>query len=164
MYKRQGLLPDGPAPVRAHADFPGAPGPYVAALLLFWAVLLLFSPSFGKRHRLLEDHGRYHAAGNNLARPSMLGLFLAGVALCMGLTYCLVPYSTYQRPQVAVDLWNGLSRGFGIQSSLRGGVGSGNSRVNLNSLGARSYTGETVLRVQYQWQEDVYKRQPGDGR
>ena len=117
------------------------------------AVLLLFSPSFGKRHRLLEDHGRYHAAGNNLARPSMLGLFLAGVALCMGLTYCLVPYSTYQRPQVAVDLWNGLSRGFGIQSSLRGGVGSGNSRVNLNSLGARSYTGETVLRVQYQWQE-----------
>ena len=129
------------------------PAPYVAALLLFWAVLLLFSPSFGKRHRLLEDHGRYHAAGNNLARPSMLGLFLAGVALCMGLTYCLVPYSTYQRPQVAVDLWNGLSRGFGIQSSLRGGVGSGNSRVNLNSLGARSYTGETVLRVQYQWQE-----------
>ena len=83
----------------------------------------------------------------------MLGLFLAGVALCMGLTYCLVPYSTYQRPQVAVDLWNGLSRGFGIQSSLRGGVGSGNSRVNLNSLGARSYTGKTVLRVQYQWQE-----------
>ena len=129
------------------------PAPYVVALLLFWAVLLLFSPSFGKRHRLLEDHGRYHAAGNNLARPSMLGLFLAGVALCMGLTYCLVPYSTYQRPQVAVDLWNGLSRGFGIQSSLRGGVGSGNSRVNLNSLGARSYTGETVLRVQYQWQE-----------
>lgn len=129
------------------------PAPYVAALLLFWAVLLLFSPSFGKRHRLLEDHGRYHAAGNNLARPSMLGLFLAGVALCMGLTYCLVPYSTYQRPQVAVDLWNGLSRGFGIQSSLRGGVGSGNSRVNLNSLGARSYTGETVLRAQYQWQE-----------
>lgn len=129
------------------------PAPYVAALLLFWAVLLLFSPSFGKRHRLLEDHGRYHAAGNNLAQPSMLGLFLAGVALCMGLTYCLVPYSTYQRPQVAVDLWNGLSRGFGIQSSLRGGVGSGNSRVNLNSLGARSYTGETVLRVQYQWQE-----------
>ena len=129
------------------------PAPYVAALLLFWAVLLLFSPSFGKRHRLLEDRGRYHAAGNNLARPSMLGLFLAGVALCMGLTYCLVPYSTYQRPQVAVDLWNGLSRGFGIQSSLRGGVGSGNSRVNLNSLGARSYTGETVLRVQYQWQE-----------
>ena len=60
----------------------------LAALLLFWAVLLLFSPSFGKRHRLLEDHGRYHAAGNNLARPSMLGLFLAGVALCMGLTYC----------------------------------------------------------------------------
>lgn len=129
------------------------PAPYVAALLLFWAVLLLFSPSFGKRHRLLEDHGRYHAAGNNLAQPSMLGLFLAGVALCMGLTYCLVPYSTYQRPQVAVDLWNGLSRGFGIQSSLRGGVGSGNSRVNLNSLGTRSYTGKTVLRVQYQWQE-----------
>ena len=32
-------------------------------------------------------------------------------------------------------------------------MGSGNSRVNLNSLGARSYTGETVLRVQYQWQE-----------
>ena len=25
--------------------------------------------------------------------------------------------------------------------------------MNLNSLGARSYTGETVLRVQYQWQE-----------
>ena len=124
------------------------PAPYVAALLLFWAVLLLFSPSFGKRHRLLEDHGRYHAAGNNLARPSMLGLFLAGVALCMGLTYCLVPYSPGGRGPVErpfPGVWHPvLPAGRGGQRQQPG---------ELNSLGARSYTGETVLRVQYQWQE-----------
>ena len=130
------------------------PAPWLAALLLFWAVLLLFSPSFGKRHRLLEDHGRYHAAGNALARPAMLLLFLSGAALCMAFTLWLVPYSTYQRPQIAADLRDGFTNGFGLEASLRGGVGSGNSRVDLNSLGSRSYTGETVLRVHYQWEQE----------
>ena len=130
------------------------PAPYVAALLLFWAVLLLFSPSFGKRHRLLEDHGRYHAAGNALARPAMLLLFLSGAALCMAFTLWLVPYSTYQRPQIAADLRDGFTNGFGLEASLRGGVGSGNSRVDLSALGSRHYTGETALRVKYDWEWD----------
>ena len=42
------------------------PAPFLAALLGFWAVMLLFSPSFGKRHRLLEDHGWFHATGSGL--------------------------------------------------------------------------------------------------
>lgn len=128
------------------------PTSYLAALLLFWAMLLLFSHSFGGRHRLLEDRGKFHAGGNGVARPAMLLLFLGGAALSMALTYWLVPPSTYQRPQIAVDLWESLSS-IRIDSPFQGGVGSGNSRVNLSSLGSRTYTGETMLRVRYQWDD-----------
>ena len=34
---------------------------------------------------------------------------------------------------------------------MRGGVASNNNRVNLSSLGTRTYTGETALRVKYDW-------------
>ena len=130
------------------------PVPWLALLLLFWAVLLLFSPSFGKRHRLVEDRGRFYASGTGLARPAMLLLLVCAGVLSMAVTFWLVPYSTYQRPQLVVDLQEGFLTGFGLESAFQGGVASGNSRVSLNSLGARNYTGETVLRVRYQWQEE----------
>ncbi|MGI6255881.1 MAG: transglutaminase-like domain-containing protein [Acutalibacter sp.] len=131
------------------------PTPWLALLLLFWAVLLLFSPSFGKRHRLVEDRGRFYASGSGLARPAMLLLFVCAGVLSMAVVSWLVPYSTYQRPQVATDIQEGFRNGFGLDAALQGGVGSGNSRVNLNSLGSRSYTGKTMLRVRYQWETDV---------
>ena len=128
------------------------PVPYLVMLLLFWAMLLLFSPTFGERHRLLEDRGKFHAGGNGVARPSMLLLFLGSAVLCMALTYCLVPHSTYQRPQFIDDLRDGFSRGFGLAETFQGGVGNGNGRVELSSLGPRSYTGKTMLRVKYEWE------------
>ena len=128
------------------------PTPFLGALLLFWAVLLLVSPSFGTRHRLLEDRGRFHAGGSGAARPAMLLLFLGVGALSMALTYWLVPPSTYQRPQIATDLWEGLTS-IRWEIPFQGGVGSGNNRVNLSSLGSRTYTGETMLRVKFQWKE-----------
>ena len=127
------------------------PAPFLAVLLGFWAVMLLFSPSFGKRHRLLEDHGSFHATGSGLARPPMLALLLAGAALALAAAYGLAPYSTYERPQIVTDLRNGFADGFGIQEAMRGGVASNNNRVNLSSLGTRTYTGEPALRVKYDW-------------
>lgn len=127
------------------------PAPFLAVLLGFWAVMLLFSPSFGKRHRLLEDHGSFHATGSGLARPPMLVLLLVGAALALAAAYGLAPYSTYERPQIVTDLRNGFADGFGIQEAMRGGVASNNNRVNLSSLGTRTYTGETALRVKYGW-------------
>ena len=127
------------------------PGLYLGALLLFWLALLLTAPTLGRRHRLLEEGGRFHAAGTTAARPAMLLTVLGAGILCMGLASLLFPQSAYQRPQIAADLRDGLTQGFGIQAALRGGVGSGNGRVNLDALGTRSYTGETVLRVQYDW-------------
>ena len=129
------------------------PTPYLAALLLFWAVLLLSSHAFGARHRLLEDRGRFHAGGGGGARPSMMALLLGSAVLSMALTYFLVPYSTYERPKIAIDLWNGFTQGFGLNEALQGGVGNGNNQVKLSSLGARSYTGKTALRVRYQWDD-----------
>ena len=120
----------------AHAHLPGTPlRPFLAVLLGFWAVMLLFSPSFGKRHRLLEDHGWFHATGSGLARPPMLALLLVGAALALVAAYGLAPYSTYERPQIVTDLRNGFADGFGIQEAMRGGVASNNNRVNLSSLG-----------------------------
>lgn len=81
----------------------------------------------------------------------MLLTVLGAGILCMGLASLLFPQGAYQRPQIAADLRDGLTQGFGIQAALRGGVGSGNGRVNLDALGTRSYTGETVLRVKYDW-------------
>lgn len=127
------------------------PGLYLGALLLFWLALLLTAPTLGRRHRLLEEGGRFHAAGTTAARPAMLLTVLGAGILCMGLASLLFPQGAYQRPQIAADLRDGLTQGFGIQAALRGGVGSGNGRVNLDALGTRSYTGETVLRVQYDW-------------
>ena len=127
------------------------PGLYLGALLLFWLALLLTAPTLGRRHRLLEEGGRFHAAGTTAARPAMLLTVLGAGILCMGLASLLFPQGAYQRPQIAADLRDGLTQGFGIQAALRGGVGSGNGRVNLDALGTRSYTGETVLRVKYDW-------------
>ncbi len=127
------------------------PVPYLGALLLFWLLLLLYSPSLGKRHRLLEDRKGFHASGGISARPAML-LLLPGAVLCMALTYLLFPQSSYERPQLVTDLKEGLTQGFGLEATLEGGMGNNNGRVNLSSLGARSYTGETVLRVKYDWE------------
>ncbi len=134
------------------------PAPWLALLLLFWTVLLLFSPSFGKRHRLMEDRGRFYASGSGLARPAMLLLLVCTGVLSMAVTFWLVPHSSYERPRLAVELQEGFLTGFGRNASLQGGVGSGNHRVNLNALGSRSYTGKTMLRVRYQWESE-----PGAG-
>lgn len=124
---------------------------YLATLLLFWLALLLLSPALGKRHRLLEDKKGFHASGSLSARPATL-LLLPAAALCMVLTYWLFPLESYQRPQLATDLRQGLTQGFGLDAALEGGVGNGNGRVHLDTLGSRSYTGETVLRVRYDWE------------
>ena len=85
------------------------------------------------------------------ARPAALAL-LPAAALCMVLTGLLFPQEGYQRPRLAAELREGLTHGFGLEAALKGGVGNSGSQVRLDSLGSRSYTGETVLRVRYQWE------------
>ena len=127
------------------------PAPFLGALLLFWLALLLFSSTLGRRHRLVEDKKGFHAAGLLSARPAALAL-LPAAALCMVLTGLLFPQEGYQRPRLAAELREGLTHGFGLEAALKGGVGNSGSQVRLDSLGSRSYTGETVLRVRYQWE------------
>lgn len=122
----------------------------MALLLLFWVVLLLTAPTLGQRHKLLDERGRFHASGISAARPATL-LLVPLAALCMALVYAVFPLDTYERPQIANDIRAGLTDGFGLAALFQGGVGNGNSTVNLDSLGDRKYSGKTVLRVKYDW-------------
>lgn len=129
------------------------PAPWMAALLLFWACLLLASPALGRRHRLVEERGRFSAGSAAALGPAALIPVVGAGVLTLGLALALVPPATYQRPALAAGLRDGLTQGFGLEAALEGGVGSGNSRVSLDALGSRAYTGETALRVRYQWED-----------
>ncbi len=120
-------------------------------LLLFWCMLLLSSTILGRRHRLLDEKVRF-LISSAAVRPAALAL-LAGVVVCMALLYRLFPEDTYQRPQAVNDLRTGITNGFGLDAVLQGGQGSSNDRVSLEGLGSREYTGKTVLRVKFDWQE-----------
>ena len=137
----------------------------LGALLLFWCVLLLTAGSLGQRHKLLDEQGTYRLAGTAAARPFTL-LLLPLLALCMVGLYHLFPEDTYQRPQLITGLREDLSDGLGLEGPLPGDGGSGNSRVDLSALGSRHYTGETVLRVKYDWEGGPgpeRRPKPGEG-
>lgn len=119
-------------------------------LLLFWIFLLLTAPFLGQRHRLLETRKGYHAGGDPAVRLSTLWL-LPAAALCMALVSAAFPEQTYQRPKAVNELRSALSDGLQMNSLFSSGTGSGNSRVDLRSLGERRYTGKTVLQVKYDW-------------
>ena len=122
-------------------------------LLLFWCLLLFTASPLGQRHKLLDERGTFRAAGSAAARPGNL-LLLPLLALALAAVYFLFPQETYERPQVVADLRQGLTQGFGLGAGLKGGVASGNRGVDLERLGDRSYTGQTVLRVLYDWEGD----------
>ena len=125
----------------------------LGALLLFWCLLLFTASPLGQRHKLLDERGTFRAAGSAAARPGNL-LLLPLLALALAAVYFLFPQETYERPQVVADLRQGLTQGFGLGAGLKGGVASGNRGVDLERLGDRSYTGQTVLRVLYDWEGD----------
>ena len=125
----------------------------LGALLLFWCVLLLTAGSLGQRHKLLDEQGTYRLAGTAAARPFTL-LLLPLLALCMVGLYHLFPEDTYQRPQLVTGLREDLSDGLGLEGPLPGDGNGGNSRMDLSALGSRHYTGETALRVKYDWEGD----------
>ena len=131
----------------------------LGVLLLFWCVLLLTAGSLGQRHKLLDEQGTYRLAGTAAARPITL-LLLPLLALCMVGLYHLFPEDTYQRPQLVTGLREDLSDGLGLEGPLPGDGNSGNSRVDLSALGSRHYTGETVLRVKYDWEGDRTRAPP----
>lgn len=139
------------------------------ALLLFWCMLLLLAAtlggpegSFGRRRKK-----GYRASGVGTARP--LALLLAViVGLSMWGVYLFAPIETYKRPELAENLRTGLREGFGSSRYIQGGQGSNNKEVQLKGLGTRYYTGETMLRVKFDWQDDpepvgMFQRQGRDG-
>lgn len=119
------------------------------AVLLFWGALLLTGPPLSGRESF--SHRRYRAPGSNAAGFSMLLAPLA-VLICMGLVYMAFPKESYTRPELAAQLRTSLEHGLKVSLSARQGQGNGNNRVDLDKLGSRSYTGETMLRAWFQWE------------
>lgn len=127
-----------------------------AALLLFWSALLLIAPILGGREGLRSQKRRYRASGSASARPGTL-LLLPAVLLCMAAIYLYIPPAEYTRPPLVDGLRASLQDGFGSASYLRGGQGNSNKQVDLNAMGGRSYTGETMLRVKFDWDAPVWE-------
>ena len=125
----------------------------LGVLLLFWSALLLVSSLLQGREGLLGHRERYKASGAAAARPGTL-LFLPLLALCMLGLYWLNPPEDYSRPRLVDDLRVFVEEGVGAGAYLQGGQGNSNRQVRLNKLGSRSYTGETVLRVRFDWTQD----------
>ena len=122
-------------------------------LLLFWCTLLFIAPALSGREGLLGRKQKYRVSGAAHTRPGLL-LVIPAIVLCMLLVYWSTPPEGYERPQLVDDLRTGLQEGFSSSPYLRGGQGNSNKRVQLNSMGTRSYTGETMLRVKFDWRED----------
>lgn len=121
-------------------------------LILFWCVLLFVAPTLSGQDGL---RGRWRKVRVSAAYARMGALLvIPAVLACMLLVYWLMPPETYSRPQLVDDLRTGLQEGFASSPYLRSGQGNNNKRVDLNSMGTRSYTGETMLRVKFDWRED----------
>ncbi|WP_322172408.1 transglutaminase-like domain-containing protein [Acutalibacter caecimuris] len=121
-------------------------------LLLFWCVLLFTTSIITGRQGLLGRHNRYRVPGIASARPAAL-LVLPLLALCMLAVYRFAPPETYARPLLVEDLRYMVENGFGAAAFIRGGQGNSNRQVQLNTMGSRSYTGETILQVKFDWQQ-----------
>lgn len=128
------------------------PAPWaLGLLLLFWIFLLFSAPSFRQRRRLAKEGGRYQVSGEPFLRPSSL-LLLPMIALCLLAVYKANPPETYERPEIANEIRSGFTENVNLPAIIRGGTGSGGNRVDLSTLGKRSYTGKTALRVKHYWQ------------
>lgn len=139
------------------------------ALLLFWCVLLLMTPSLAEGGRpigLFKKRG-HRVSGLAAAGPGALGLAVL-VGLGMWLLYLWAPEETYTRPPLAESLRTAVREGVGGAQYVKSGRGNSNKDVQLRTLGSRAYTGETVLRVKFDWQQDpeavgAFPRGYGDG-
>lgn len=126
------------------------------ALLLFWCMLLMMAPTLGGPEGFFGHFRRrkgYRASGVAAARPMAL-LLLIGIGLAMWGVRLFAPEETYERPQLAENLRTGVREGFGSSQYLRNGQGNSNKEIQLKALGSRAYTGETMLRVKFDWHDD----------
>lgn len=117
-------------------------------ILLFWGVLALTALPLGGRDAVAFRRGRFQA--NSGAEARLLWVPLLVLAGLLAVRQ-LAPPETYSRPELVNQLRMGVEEGFGISAAMRGGQGNGNNNVELNSLGGRSYSGETMLRVKFDW-------------
>ena len=122
------------------------------ALLMFWCMLLLMAHSLGGNEGVIGRFRKrgYKASGVAVARPVAL-LMLLAVGLCMWAVYMYAPLDTYERPELAESLRTVIREGVGSSQYLRSGQGNSNKEVQLRTMGRRDYTGETMLRVKFDW-------------
>ena len=121
-------------------------------ILLFWCSLLLTAlPLTGRKSAVLR-RGRFQASGS--AGGAMLLVPLAVLASLLAV-YWASPPETYSRPDLVNQLRQGVTEGFGLSSLQGGGQGSGNNRVELSRMGGRHYSGKTMLRVKFDWEEEA---------
>ena len=117
-------------------------------ILLFWGVLALTALPLGGRDAVAFRRGRFQANSGAEARLLWVPLLVLAGLLAVGPR---APPETASRPELVDQHRRGVGEGFGISAAMRGGQGNGNNNVELNSLGGRSYSGETMLRVKFDW-------------
>ena len=108
-------------------------------------------PGTGRKSAVLR-RGRFQAGG-----PAGGALLLVPLAALFSLlvVYWASPPESYSRPDLVNQLRQGVTEGFGLSFALQGGQGNGNNRVDLNRMGSRSYSGKTMLRVKFDWDQQA---------
>lgn len=124
----------------------------LAAIILFWAFLLLSIPAMGHGRTSVSRSGKkIKLSGIGFTRPVSL-LLLPLFALCMAAIYRAFPPAELTRPAFVNELRSQLTEGVNLPAIFKGGTGSGNNRVDLTELGDRKFTGATALRVRHRWE------------
>ena len=123
----------------------------LAAMILFWAFLMLCIPAMGRGRTGTSRSGKkVKISGESYARPITL-LLLPLFALCMAVIYRAFPPEELVRPAFIDELRTQLTEGVNLPAIFKGGTGSGNNRVDLSSIGKRDSSDQTALKVRYRW-------------
>lgn len=123
----------------------------LAAIILFWAFLLLSIPAMGHGRTSTSRSGKkIKVSGATYARPITL-LILPLFALCMAVLYRAFPPAELTRPAFVDELRAQITGSVNLPAIFKGGTGSGNNRVDLTKLGDRNFSGATALRVRHRW-------------
>lgn len=130
----------------------------VAALYIFWALLILNSSFMRNKSQFNKKKGVFYSGGKTTENSQLL-IFLPVLLACLMLISVLFPIKSYQRSDFAknmrISLLNIPQIPSPFQLPIQSIIGY-NNRVNLQQVGNITFTGKTVLRVQSTNHESDY--------